>query len=170
MPTKKRRRRKKKHYKTGTHKSPKCKTPIEYRSGWELEVAKYLDLDPQVQEYGYECLAIEYVSNTRTQKVRSYYPDFLITYKDGSRKLAEVKRKDKLNDPLVIKKAKAAEEWCAKQNPKIVYEFWTNTMIEAFRKINEAAEMTQKPVISETLKQKVKAQVRKRRKPKKSSK
>lgn len=167
MPIKKRRRRKKKHYKTGVYKSEKCKTLVEYRSGWELEVAKFLDLDPNVQEYGYECLVIEYVSNTRTQKVRSYYPDFLITYKDGSRKLAEVKRKDKLNDPIVIKKAKAAEEWCAKQQPPVRYEFWTNTMIEAFRKINEAAEMVQKSVISETLKQKVKAQVRKRRSQKK---
>jgi hypothetical protein len=154
MPKVKRRRRKKKHYKTGIHNSPKCKTPIQYRSGWELEVAKFLDLDSSVQEYGYECVAIEYVSNIRTQKIRSYYPDFLITYKDGSRKLAEVKRKDKLNDPLVIKKAKAAEEWCAKQNPQIQYEFWTNTIIEAFRKINEAAKTTQKSVIQENQKPK----------------
>lgn len=148
MPAKKRRRRKKKHYKTGTYKSPKCKTPIEYRSGWELEVAKYLDLDPQVQEYGYECLVIEYVSNTRTKKVRSYYPDFLITYKDGSRKLAEVKRKDKLNDPLVIKKAKAAEEWCAKQNPPVRYEFWCDSIITAIKRINEAHAQTPNKRIS----------------------
>jgi hypothetical protein len=99
-------------------------------------VAKYLDLDPHVLEYGYECLTIDYVSNVRTGKIRSYYPDFLITYKDGTRKLVEVKRKDKLNDPKVLKKAKAAEAWCAKQNVK--YEFWTNTVIEALRKINEA--------------------------------
>jgi hypothetical protein len=162
MPTKKR-RKKKKHYKTGTYKSSKCSTPIEYRSGWELEVAKYLDLDPSVQEYGYECVAIEYLSNTRTGKIRTYYPDFLITYKDGSRKLAEVKPKEKLNDPLVVKKAKAAEAWCEKQNPKVVYEFWSNTMIEAFQKINEAAAMVLKPVISEKLKEQVKSQVRNRK-------
>jgi hypothetical protein len=136
MAVAKKRRRKKRRYKTGTYKSPKCKTPIEYRSGWELEVCKYLDLDPSVLEYGYECMTIEYVSNVRTGKVRSYYPDFLITYKDGTRKLVEVKRKDKLNDPKVVKKAKAAEIW-AKANG-VRYEFWTNTIIEAFRKINEA--------------------------------
>jgi hypothetical protein len=112
---------------------------VEYRSGWELEVAKYLDLDPKVKEYEYESITIEYLSNTRTGKIRTYYPDFLITYKDGTKKLVEVKRRDKLNDPKVIKKAKAAEAWCAKQEPKVIYEFWTNMMIEAFRKINEAS-------------------------------
>ena len=144
---KRKRRKKKKHYKTGVYKSLKCKTPVEYRSGWELEVAKYLDIDPQVKEYEYESVTIEYLSNTRTGKVRTYYPDFLITYKDGTRKLAEVKRRDKLNDPKVIKKARAAEAWCAKQNPPVQYEFWTNMMIEAFRKINEASGLfPKKPV------------------------
>lgn len=140
-------RKRKKRYITGIHHSPKCRVPIHYRSSWEKEVCKYLDLDSQVQEYEYECLAIEYVSNQRTGKVRSYYPDFLITYKDGSKKLAEVKRKDKLNDPLVIKKAKAAKEWCAKQEPIVTYEFWTNMMIEAFRKINEASGLFPKKIV-----------------------
>lgn len=141
----KKRRKKRKHYKTGTHKSPKCLTPIKYRSGWELVVAKYLDLDPQVQEYGYECVAINYLSNAKTGKYRTYYPDFLITYKDGTRKLAEVKRVDKLNDPMVMKKAKAAEAWCVNQKQKTTYEFWTNSMIEALRKINEAATQPSTP-------------------------
>lgn len=132
----KRRRRKKSRYKTGIHRSPKCFTPIEYRSGWELEVCKFLDSDPSVKEYGYECVVIQYLSNPRTGKVRSYYPDFLITYTDGTRKLIEVKRKDKLNDPKVLKKAKAAEIW-AKAN-KVTYEFWTNTVISVLKKINDA--------------------------------
>ena len=161
---KKRRRRRKGHYKTGIHISPKCKTPIAYRSGWELEVAKFLDNSDFVVEYGYECVVIQYISNTQTGKIRSYYPDFLITYKDGSKKLVEVKRKDKLNDPKVIKKAKAAESWCANQNPKIKYEFWSNLIVETFIKINEAANPEPKPVIPASLKAKVRSQVRKRRK------
>jgi len=135
-PPPKRRKRKKGRYKTGTYNSPKCKTPIEYRSGWELEVCKYLDQDPSVVEYGYECVVIQYLSNPRTGKMRSYFPDFLITYRDGSKKLVEVKRKDKLNDPKVLKKAKAAEAWAKANNVK--YEFWTNVMVAAFKKINDA--------------------------------
>jgi hypothetical protein len=147
----KKRRKRKRHYKTGIYNSPKCKTPIKYRSGWELEVAKYLDFDVNVIEYGYECVAIEYVANIRTGKVRSYYPDFLISYKDGLVKLVEVKRKDKLNDPKVLKKAEAAEKWCEKKGIK--YEFWTNTMIEAYKKINEVN--SSKTIVKATKKKKV---------------
>jgi hypothetical protein len=127
-------RRKKKKYKTGVHHSPKCATPIEYRSGWEKEVCIFLDNDPNVVEYGYECVTIQYVSNTRTGKIRTYFPDFLVTYKDGTKKLIEVKRQDKLADPKVLKKAKAAEKWAEKEN--VAYEFWTNTMIFAIKKLN----------------------------------
>lgn len=133
-------RKKKKKYKTGIHRSPKCKTLIEYRSGWEKEVCVYLDSLEEVLEYGYECVQIPYLSNTRTGKIRTYYPDFLITYKDGTRKLVEVKRKDKLGDQKVLKKAAAAEQW-AKQN-NIKYEFWTNLTIAAIKRINEAKNPT----------------------------
>lgn len=156
-----RKRRRKSRYKTGTYTSPKCKTPVEYRSGWELQVVKYLDYDETVLEFGYECVVIPYVANATTGKVRSYYPDFLITYKDGTKKLVEVKRKDKLNDIKVMKKAKAAEAWCVKQKPKVKYEFWTDTMIEAFTKINESMEPPP-PVIPPTLKKQVQALAKKR--------
>lgn len=132
----KKKRKRKRRYKTGVHKSPKCATPIEYRSGWEKEVCIFLDNDPNVVEYGYECVTIPYVSNARTGKIRTYYPDFLVTYKDGTKKLIEVKRRDKLADPKVLKKAKAAEEWAKRQN--IAYEFWTNTIIMALKKLNHA--------------------------------
>lgn len=143
MATRKRKKRKKYH--TGTHHSPKCKTPVEYRSGWELVVCRFLDDNPTVMEYEYESVIIPYLSNPRTGKVRSYYPDFLVTYSDGTRKLVEVKRKDKLNDPKVVKKAKAAEIWAKANN--VTYEMWTNTVIEAFRKINEANHPTPKKVV-----------------------
>jgi hypothetical protein len=165
-------RRKKGHYKTGIHNSPKCKKPIEYRSGWEFEVAKYLDLDENVIEYDYECVAIPYLmpSKKSMPKVHSYYPDFLVTYKDGTRKLVEVKRKDKLNNSKVVKKAEAAIAWCRKQKPTVIYEFWTDTMIEAFTKINEAANPTAKPVIPPSLTKQVQGLVKKRRSSPKSPK
>jgi hypothetical protein len=131
----KKKRRKRKKYRTGVYKSIKCATPIHYRSGWELTVCKYLDISKDVLSYEYESFGIKYISNSKTGKLRVYYPDFLVTYQNGNKILVEVKRKDKLSDVLVLKKAKAAEEWCAKQNPPIRYEFWTNNMIEAFKKI-----------------------------------
>jgi hypothetical protein len=136
MAVTKKRRRRKRRYKTGIHRSPKCSTPIEYRSGWEKEVCIFLDSEPSVKEYGYECLSIPYLSNPRTGKIRSYFPDFLVTYADGTKKLVEVKRKDRLNNPKVLKKAKAAETW-AKANG-VAYEFWCDPIITAIKKINEA--------------------------------
>ena len=133
----KRKPRRRRHYKTGVHVSVKCVSLVKYRSGWELTVCLFLDQDPTVVEYGYECLTIPYISNNLTGKIRLYYPDFLITYTDNSRKLVEVKRKDKLADRLVVKKAKAAIEWCREQKIKTQFEFWTNITIEAFQKMTE---------------------------------
>lgn len=112
MPPKKKRKRKRKgHYIRGTYTSPlagECK----YRSGWELKVMVHLDADPNVETWSYEKTVIEYVSNVRTKKIRKYYPDFLVKYKDGRVELLEVKPKRKLEQLTVRKKAEAAREWC----------------------------------------------------------
>ena len=112
MPTKKKRKRKRKgHYIRGSYTSPlagECK----YRSGWELKVMVHLDADPNVETWSYEKTVIEYVSNVRTKKIRKYYPDFLVKYKDGRVELLEVKPKRKLEQLTVRKKAEAAREWC----------------------------------------------------------
>lgn len=146
----KKRKKRRKHYKTGIHKSSKCLLPIRYRSGWEKEVCKFLDASPGVLTYEYECVKIAYIANIRTGKVRTYYPDFLITYSNGDKKLVEVKRQDKLNDPKVIKKAEAAIKWCASQSPKIQYEFWSNTIIEAIARLNLASKPLVRPNTPQT--------------------
>jgi hypothetical protein len=130
-------RRKKRHYKTGTHHSPKCSTPISYRSGWELVVAQTLDENPDVVSYEYESLKIPY---KMAGKVHYYFPDFLVTYKGGRRLLVEVKRADKLTNRKVIAKATAARVWL-RENKETMgdcgFEFWTNSLIEAFQKLLE---------------------------------
>lgn len=140
---KKRKRRRKGRYRTGTHKSPKCLQPIKYRSGWELEVCRYLDNEPSVASYEYESVIIPYVSNIRTGRIRKYYPDFLVTYDTGKRVMIEVKRKDKLADIKVMKKAEAGRLWS--QQNGATYELWTNTIIEALRRINKATLLEKKP-------------------------
>ena len=134
--TTKKRRKRKRHYITGTHHSPKCPTPIKYRSGWELTVALYLDQSPEVISYEYESINIRYAV---AGKYRTYTPDFIVLYKSGKKVIVEVKRADKLTDRKVIAKATATRKWL-KENKldDYVYEFWTNAVIEGFRKLLEA--------------------------------
>ena len=134
-PTKPVKRRRKRHYITGVHNSPKCALPINYRSGWELTVAQYLDQDPEVLSYEYESIIIRYAVSG---KYHSYTPDFLVVYKGGKKVVVEVKRADKLMDRKVVAKATATRKWL-KENKldDYEYQFWTNSVIEAFKKVLE---------------------------------
>jgi len=135
-----RKRRRKKHYHTGTHHSPKCATPVEYRSGWEKTVAKYLDNDASVDRYEYESITIPYVVRGKN---RLYYTDFLIWYKgQPGPVLVEVKRQDKLTDPVVIAKAKAAREWAQKNGA--TYQIWTDKLIQSITLLLEAQAVSKK--------------------------
>jgi len=127
-------KKKKSRYHTGIYKSIKA-GPIKYRSGWELIVAIFLDNDPNVLQFAYESLIIPYISNQKTGKIRKYYPDFLVWYTDGTKKLIEVKAGNKINNQKVIKKSLAAKEWCEKNNT--IFEMWSNSTILTLKKINE---------------------------------
>lgn len=110
-PKRKRKKRKKSRYHRGVHVSSiagECK----YRSGWEKKYMDHLDVNPDVLTWSYEKLVIEYVSNQRTKKIRKYYPDFQIEYKDGRKVVVEIKPSRKLQQATVIKKIRAAKEWC----------------------------------------------------------
>lgn len=108
---KKRRRKGGGRYHRGIHVSPlagECK----YRSGWEYKYMEYLDSQSDVVSWSYEKLVIEYVSNKKSQKKRKYYPDFQIEYADGQKVVVEIKPSRKLQQATIIKKARAANEWC----------------------------------------------------------
>ena len=72
----------------------------------------YLDGNPDIDTWTYEELVIEYVSNIRSKKIRKYYPDFLLKYKDGHSEVVEVKPKRKLDQAIIKKKTAAAKQWC----------------------------------------------------------
>ena len=134
--TVKKRRKRKSHYITGTHHSPKCSTPINYRSSWELTVAQYLDQNPDVLSYEYESIIIRYAIAGR---YRRYTPDFLVLYKTGKKVIVEVKRADKLTDRKVIAKATATRKWLKENKLEdYEYQFWTDAVIEGYRKLLEA--------------------------------
>lgn len=124
-----RKRKRKGRYHTGIHVSPKCPTPISYRSGWEKTICNYLDNDPTVLRYTYEAIEIHYTSNLKSKKIRKYLPDFMVWYVNGKVKMVEVKRENLLTNLRVQKKAEAAKLWCAQQTPKVLYEFWTDKFI-----------------------------------------
>jgi len=84
---------------------------------------QYLDTDPTVSSWSYEKLVIEYVSNKKTQKTRKYYPDFQIEYEDGKKVVVEIKPSRKLQQRLVVKKIRAAIDWCAQHD--FVYKILT---------------------------------------------
>lgn len=108
-------RRRRKRYHTGTHESPKLVGPCEYRSGWELALMGWFDVEPTVVSYSYESVKIPYVNNVRSRKMRNYLPDFLVELADGRRILVEVKPSKKLGHAQVKKKLAAARDWCAAQ-------------------------------------------------------
>lgn len=83
----------------------------------------HLDENPDVVSWSYEKLIIEYISNQKTKKVRKYYPDFQVEYKDGAKVVIEIKPSRKLNQPTVIKKVRAAKEWCTTHG--VIYKVLT---------------------------------------------
>jgi hypothetical protein len=125
-------KRKKKLYKTGIHISPKCKNPIKYRSGWEYIAAQAFDLDKNVVEYEYESFTIPYIANVRSGKLRTYLPDFLVTYNDGTKIIVEIKKTNALSHAIVIKKAEAAEKWAKKKG--MLYQIWSKDVIDQMKK------------------------------------
>jgi len=88
----------------------------------------HLDSNPNVEFWSYEKIVIEYVSNKKTNKIRKYYPDFLVKYKDGRSELIEVKPKRKLEQAIVKKKMEAAVVWCA--NHGMTYRIITEIQLK----------------------------------------
>lgn len=108
--------------------------PPVYRSSWELDVHKFLDMNPNILAWASESIVIPYIKPT-DKRVHRYFPDYFIKYKhrDGSIKkmILEVKpsrqtkssvnnnRRRRLieNIEVAINQAKwrYAIEWCTKR-------------------------------------------------------
>lgn len=56
-------------------------TNIIFRSGWELEYMRYLDNHPDVLSWSSETIIIRYLCPV-TGRVRRYFPDFRVRYKN----------------------------------------------------------------------------------------
>jgi hypothetical protein len=108
------------------------KQPITYRSGWELQFMRVLDLHPNVVGWSSESITIPY-RNPLTGQMTVYVPDFLVVYldRDGGKhcEMIEVKplketpgytgkvpMRTKLVQAINLAKWQAAAAYCAKRN------------------------------------------------------
>ena len=110
---------KKTKYKTGMYFSSKLNRELLFRSSWEQKFFKCIDNDINVLVYDTECIPIDYFYMQK----RVYYPDLLITYIDGLRKLIEIKPTRYINKLKNKAKFDAAQKYSNSHG--ISFEVWT---------------------------------------------
>ncbi len=119
----------------------------KYRSSWELRVMTFFDTNPFIIQWASEAIAIQY-KNPISKKVCSYFPDFLVVYKDREGKvnaeIIEVKPQNQTSieearsrydkEQAIVNQAKwiAAMAYCKKSN--IGFRIMTEHEIFANRK------------------------------------
>lgn len=117
-------------YKTykGKYKSKKCLKPIAlFRSGYELQVHIWLDANEDVAYYDYEPFQIPY--HDTENKLRHYVIDFIIIFKDGTKKILEIKNNYNKQEFLDNGKYQALIDLCKEYN--LQHEIWTNEKIKS---------------------------------------
>ena len=86
----------------------------EYDSALEQRMMFKLELDPHVVKWTKRHgVSIPWIDGQK--HLRSYRPDFLVEYADGSKRIVETKDKSKLDTDEVKRKRSAAELWCLKR-------------------------------------------------------
>jgi len=91
----------------GYHESIKCGV-VPYRSSLELRFMELLDHNDEIDCYEYEPVGIPYKFQGRDHK---YYPDFLITWKDGTQEVIEIKPSCNINTSKNVAKFNAVQEF-----------------------------------------------------------
>jgi hypothetical protein len=109
------------HHVTGWHESPKA-GKVYYRSSYEKKAYLKLDVDVNVISYTTENISTEYFNEIKGI-TSSYLIDLFIEYKDGSKKLIEIKPEKWLQDSVVIAKIEAGKKKATELG--FVYEVWT---------------------------------------------
>lgn len=114
-----------KHFIKGQYYSEKNKQLLNYRSNYELHAYQLLEKMYMVVKYEVEPFSIKY--RRGFDDIREYIPDILITYKDRSKELVEVKPECRLDDDIVQKKFRATIQWCRANN--VSFSFWTEDQV-----------------------------------------
>jgi len=106
-------------------KLPRLGNIIYHRSSYEEKALFLLDSKLEVSSIYYEKVNIPYINKDGMQKI--YVPDILVTLKNNSRILIEVKPKVFLDDENNQLKFKSAQEWAEKNN--VIFCIWTEDIL-----------------------------------------
>ena len=98
----------------------KANKEVFARSSWEKDFMEKLDNDDIVLSAIFEPFVVMY---RYAQKQRHYIPDILIIYKDGTKKLVEIKPSCFLDAQINIDKFSAAKKYCEEKG--MTFEVWT---------------------------------------------
>ena len=85
---------------------------IKYRSSWELKFLQWCDNNPNIKKVISEGIKIPYYYKN---KLRNYYPDFVILYKD-KKLLIEIKPKNMIMNEQNQAKFNAAKKFAKEKN------------------------------------------------------
>jgi len=108
-------------------------TKVTFRSSWELDMHKFLDMNPNVKRWGSEIVVIPYIKPT-DGRVHKYYVDYYVEYVNtkgvlikelielkpkSQLSLTKSKGKNKLYEQLQLavnmSKWEAAKAWCLRR-------------------------------------------------------
>ena len=114
-------------YLSGDFYSKKNNTEYFYRSSYELKCFLDLENDPTVDSYVSEGMSLPYKDSKGS--TRTYIPDLLILYKDGSMCVWEIKPLEMTKDADVQLKAEACKKYLKQKftDIKVDYKFITET-------------------------------------------
>jgi hypothetical protein len=118
--------------KTKLFYSEKNKKELYYHSSYEFVAFQQLEIDDNVLSYE-RCFSIKYVYEDQAHR---YSPDILVTYKDGSRKIIEVKP-----NYLVGTSRNQAKFWAAQKYSVVnglEFEIWTENKLFSSTKGGDA--------------------------------
>ncbi|QUL57045.1 TnsA endonuclease N-terminal domain-containing protein [Paenibacillus tritici] len=90
---------------------------IHCESGLERDYVRITDFDQNVVEIAYQPLFIPYRIKG---KIRFYYPDFKVTFKDGRVLIVEIKPNSKVLKPEIQLKALVGRLYCKKKGWKYI--------------------------------------------------
>ncbi|HPM74244.1 MAG TPA: head completion protein [Saccharofermentans sp.] len=67
-----------------------CLQKIYFRSAWELQCFRYMDLNPAILQWGSESTVVEYVDPSRAGTTHRYFIDLSFTVKDKTGKISKI--------------------------------------------------------------------------------
>jgi hypothetical protein len=110
----------------GIYYSIKMGKELIYRSSWEKIFYEMLEKSEIIISYFPEPVIVTYLFNG---KIKHYIPDLLINYKNGDKKIVEIKPSFFLSYEINQAKFQAAQNYC--QEKGLIFEVWTEKELSA---------------------------------------